>query len=83
MDALIYTQVSSDPSGGGRSVADQERECRQVCERNGWHVRRVYTDNDRGASRYSGDRPAGANSRPTSERAKYSCVGKRAGRPVT
>ncbi len=58
MDAVIYTRVSSDPSGGGRSVTDQERECRQVCERNGWPVRRVFTDNDRGASRYSGDRPA-------------------------
>ena len=58
MDAVIYTRVSSDPSGGGRSVSDQERECRQVCDRNGWPVRRVFTDNDRGASRYSGDRPA-------------------------
>lgn len=58
MDAVIYTRVSSDPSGGGRSVTDQERECRQVCERNDWAVRRVFTDNDRGASRYSGDRPA-------------------------
>lgn len=58
MDAVIYTRVSSDPTGGGRSVTDQERECRAVCERNGWPVRQVFTDNDRGASRYSGDRPA-------------------------
>lgn len=56
MDAVIYTRVSRD-SAGGRSVEDQERECRQVCEREGWPVRAVYCDNSIGASRYSGDRP--------------------------
>ncbi|MCV7423002.1 recombinase family protein [Mycobacterium yunnanensis] len=58
MDAVIYTRVSSDQNGG-RSVADQEKECRAVCERNGWPVRKVFVDNDRGASRYSAKgRPA-------------------------
>jgi site-specific DNA recombinase len=56
VDAVIYTRVSRD-SAGGRSVEDQERECRQECERSGWPVRAVYCDNSIGASRYSGDRP--------------------------
>lgn len=56
MDAVIYTRVSRD-SAGGRSVEDQERECRQECERKGWPVRATYCDNSIGASRYSGDRP--------------------------
>lgn len=56
--AIIYTRVSQDPSGGGRSVASQEEECRAYCERQGWPVAEVVTDNDRGASRWSGtDRP--------------------------
>lgn len=56
MDAVIYTRVSRD-SAGGRSVEDQERECRTECERRGWGVRAVYSDNSFGASRYAGDRP--------------------------
>ncbi|KAA0916999.1 recombinase family protein [Dietzia sp. ANT_WB102] len=56
--AVIYTRVSQDPSGGGRSVTSQETECRTYCERQGWPVAEVVTDNDRGASRWSGaDRP--------------------------
>lgn len=58
MQAVIYTRVSKDVSAG-RSVQDQEKECRALCERNGWEVRKVYCDNDIGASRHSlGDRPA-------------------------
>jgi DNA invertase Pin-like site-specific DNA recombinase len=53
VDAVIYTRVSSDQNNG-RSVADQERECRHECERNGWPVREVYCDNDIGASSFSG-----------------------------
>ncbi|MCV7029545.1 recombinase family protein [Mycobacterium sherrisii] len=48
MDAVIYTRVSRD-SAGGRSVEDQERECRQECNRNNWPVRAVYCDNSIGA----------------------------------
>jgi DNA invertase Pin-like site-specific DNA recombinase len=63
MEAVIYTRVSRDKDRNkgdgrsGRSVEDQERECRQACERNGWPVRQVYCDNSIGASRYSRDRP--------------------------
>ena len=58
MRAVIYTRVSSDQTGQGRSVADQERDCRAECQRNGWDVAEVLVDNDRGASRYSTkDRP--------------------------
>jgi site-specific DNA recombinase len=53
MRALIYTRVSSDPRGSLRSVNEQEVECRAVCERNGWPVVDVLTDNDRSASRFA------------------------------
>jgi DNA invertase Pin-like site-specific DNA recombinase len=56
--AVIYTRVSSDRDGGGRSVDQQEQACRSDCDRNGWTVVRVLTENDRGASRWSRkDRP--------------------------
>jgi DNA invertase Pin-like site-specific DNA recombinase len=59
MRAVIYTRVSSDPTNQGRSVDEQEAECRAVCAREGWDVVRVFTDNDRGASRHSTkERPA-------------------------
>jgi site-specific DNA recombinase len=53
MDALIYTRVSQDPKKLGRSVEQQEAECRAVCERNGWTVAEVVSDNDRSASRHA------------------------------
>jgi DNA invertase Pin-like site-specific DNA recombinase len=56
MEAVIYTRVSLDRNGG-RSVEDQERECRAECERRGWPVRAVYTDNGISASRYGRHRP--------------------------
>jgi DNA invertase Pin-like site-specific DNA recombinase len=56
MDAVIYTRVSRDKAEG-RSVEDQERECRAECLRRGWEVRRVFCDNSIGASRYSRPRP--------------------------
>lgn len=59
MRAVIYTRVSSDAAGKGRSVSEQEVDCRAICEREGWDVAEVLTDNDIGASRHSGkDRPA-------------------------
>lgn len=59
MRAVIYTRVSSDSTGKGRSVSEQESDCRAICEREGWDVAEVLTDNDIGASRHSGkDRPA-------------------------
>src|SRR3954469_11815229 len=60
MRAVIYTRVSSDPQNRGRSVAEQEAECRAVCDRNGWEVVAAFSDNDRSASRWA-----------TKERAEY------------
>ena len=57
--ALIYTRVSQDRTQRGRSVSEQEEECRRACADNGWRVVEVLCDNDRGASRWSTkDRPA-------------------------
>lgn len=54
MDAVIYVRVSHDKKGQGRSVEEQESECREVCADNGWTVREpVIKDNSIGASRYS------------------------------
>lgn len=54
---VIYTRVSRDLAGG-RSVAEQEAECRAAYERNGWLVAYVLTDNDRSATRFATkDRP--------------------------
>jgi hypothetical protein len=57
VDAVIYTRVSRDVAGG-RPVEDQERECRQACERKSWPVRAAHCGNSIGASRYSAKRPA-------------------------
>jgi site-specific DNA recombinase len=51
--ALIYTRVSKDSLNLGRSVNEQEAECRAICEREGWDVEDVIIDNDRSASRYA------------------------------
>lgn len=52
--AIIYARVSSDKARG-RSVREQETECRAECERRGWPVAEanVLVDNDRSASRYA------------------------------
>ncbi|TXH20069.1 MAG: recombinase family protein [Mycobacterium sp.] len=55
--AIIYARVSSDKAKG-RSVKEQVAECRAECERRGWPVAEVLTDNDRSASRFATkDRP--------------------------
>ncbi|WP_287001199.1 recombinase family protein, partial [Gordonia sp. UBA7860] len=57
--AIIYCRVSSDPRQRGKSVTEQESDCRAVASTHGWDVGEVLVDNDRGASRYSrGQRPA-------------------------
>lgn len=53
---MIYTRVSLNRNGG-RSVEDQELECRAECARRGWEVRAVYCDNGISASRYGRSRP--------------------------
>jgi DNA invertase Pin-like site-specific DNA recombinase len=50
--AAIYTRISSDPDGDQLGVTRQEEDCRTLCERRGWEVAGVYTDDDRSA--YSG-----------------------------
>ena len=49
--ALIYARVSQDRRHG-RSVAEQEAECRAWAGREGWRVVDVIVDNDRSASQY-------------------------------
>lgn len=61
MRAVVYTRVSLDRTGRGRSVEEQRVECERECERNGWTVVETLTDNDRSASRYAKkSRPAWA-----------------------
>lgn len=50
--AAIYCRISQDRAGAGLGIARQESDCRAVCERRGWTVVEVYTDND--VSAYSG-----------------------------
>lgn len=50
--AAIYTRVSKDRREG-RSVAQQESDCRRDVEREGWDLVDVRSDNDVSASRYS------------------------------
>jgi site-specific DNA recombinase len=42
----IYVRISLDREGAGLGVERQEQECRELCERKGWHVVEVYVDND-------------------------------------
>lgn len=51
--AVIYTRVSRDRFKTGRSPAEQERECREFCDEQGWDVVEVFTDDDRSASRHA------------------------------
>jgi site-specific DNA recombinase len=53
MRAVIYCRVSDDDRQDGRSVGEQERECRESANEHGWTVDQVYVDNDRSASRYA------------------------------
>ena len=58
--ALIYLRKSNpDPRNPGRSrsVEEQEAECRATCDRDGWTVAKVITDDARSARRGSKARP--------------------------
>lgn len=57
MRAVVYARISEDTAGRGLGVTRQERECRELAERNGWEVVDVLVDNDRSA--YSGKRRPG------------------------
>lgn len=52
MRAAVYARVSLDPRGEGRSVSEQEAECRTWAEREGWDVVEVITETG-SASRYA------------------------------
>jgi site-specific DNA recombinase len=58
--AAIYTRISSDDEGDQRGVARQEQDCIALCERKGWDVVDIYTDNDISA--------AGERARPQFQR---------------
>lgn len=60
MRALIYARVSEDPRGNGRSVTEQETECRAWAEREHWTITHVIAETG-SASRYA--RGARARSR--------------------
>lgn len=55
-DVCVYTRISNDPNAdtedGGRGVARQEQDCRDLARRQGWRVAHVYSDND--VSAFSG-----------------------------
>lgn len=53
--AAIYTRVSRDMRDTGRSVAEQEDECRTWANYEQWQLvgREVWSDNDRSASKYA------------------------------
>lgn len=51
--AIIYTRVSGDKTREARSPEEQENDCRAECDRNGWPVAQVVTDNDMSASRWA------------------------------
>lgn len=58
--AAIYTRVSKDMRDTGRSVAEQENEGRAWADQENWQLvgKQVWSDNDRGASKYAKkDRP--------------------------
>ncbi|MES2211407.1 MAG: recombinase family protein [Chloroflexota bacterium] len=53
MRAVLYTRVSRDDAREGRSVGEQEVECREVCAAQGWTVVAAHVDNDRSAGRHA------------------------------
>ncbi|MCX5226865.1 recombinase family protein [Streptomyces sp. NBC_00233] len=46
----IYVRISKDRKGRELGIQRQERACRELCERLGWGVLRVYPENDVSAS---------------------------------
>jgi site-specific DNA recombinase len=47
--AAIYVRISRDPAGDMLGVKRQEPPCRDLCQRLGWEVAEVYTDDDTSA----------------------------------
>lgn len=57
MRAVVYCRISRDRAGESLGVQRQESECRELCDRSGWSVVEVLSDND--VSAYSGKRRPG------------------------
>lgn len=57
--AAIYARISKDREGAGLGVERQINDCKALCERNGWDIAHVITDND--ISAYSGKPRPGYN----------------------
>lgn len=53
INAAIYCRISKDAEGLGKRVEDQEADCRELAERQGYTVASVYVDNDISASRFT------------------------------
>jgi site-specific DNA recombinase len=53
MRAAGYARISKDDTLEGRGVARQTEDIESVCQRSGWELIEVVTDNDVSASRYS------------------------------
>lgn len=47
--AAIYVRISDDKADDAAGVGRQERDCRGLAERQGWHVGEVYVENDTSA----------------------------------
>src|SRR5712692_9546394 len=45
----VYLRISRDADHDELAVRRQERECRELCQRRGWRVATVHTDDDRSA----------------------------------
>ena len=58
--AVIYCRVSSDKEGKGKNVEDQEADCRDLCELEGWKVADadVFVDEKKSAADPTKERPA-------------------------
>ncbi|MEV5806008.1 recombinase family protein [Streptomyces parvulus] len=55
----IYVRISKDRRGQELGIQRQERACRELCERMGWGILKVYPDNDVSASTTSKRRRPG------------------------
>jgi DNA invertase Pin-like site-specific DNA recombinase len=53
LTAVGYARISRDDTVEGRGVARQTEDIAAVCERHGWQLTEVLSDNDISASRYS------------------------------
>jgi DNA invertase Pin-like site-specific DNA recombinase len=58
LSAAVYCRMSLAVMGDTTKVEDQERICRELCERLGWRVHDVYADNNKSAWQKNRKRPA-------------------------